>query len=91
MGNQLIKFSDEELISLHNQRFSDNKIKVIFKVTLSAIRRRRAKLGLEANYFNFRGEKSSKDELKEFRINENRKGHKPRIAKQLKKFRFWRN
>lgn len=47
------KFTDEQLIELHNKKLDDKKIAKIFKCSRRAVHGRRNKLGLEPNYKNY--------------------------------------
>jgi len=56
------KFTNKELIEYHKQGLSDKKIAKIFKCSLSSVNKRRYKLGLVANFDNYRGERNTKEE-----------------------------
>ena len=58
------EFTDEEFLKYYNLGYSDRKIAKKLKVDKSSILTRRWKLGLEANYFNFKGEKFDKIKIK---------------------------
>ncbi|KKM98857.1 hypothetical protein LCGC14_1153750 [marine sediment metagenome] len=56
------KFTDKELIELHKSGLSDTKISKIFKCSLPSVNKRRYKLGLVANFKNYRGERNTKEQ-----------------------------